>query len=536
MNGKIRKNIPAAAVFGIIFVILTGLFHGLDVSASVEQSGHGFLMSGYVLLFLLLTVFLVFAGFLLFKSSVRPERSFFVTGLFLGLFFMAVMPGISAPDEISHYITAYRLSDRMMGLPELDETGHHIQIRPEDNILENMDSVQDTSSGSKKNVLGDPVSEETYRSVCEWDSTYGLTRGSGNSDQADVRTTPLVYIPQAVGITVARVLNLNSLWLLFLGKLMNLLVYLFLTSLAIRKAPFGKELIFGTGLLPMTLHLSSSMSYDTMILGASFLLISWILNLAYETKKVEVRDMAVLCILIAVMGPCKMVYSLLLFLFFLIPENKFGSRKKKMLSFAAMACSLVLAMALVNASVIRSYAAADTGAGVVVQNTKAGYTVAELLHRPVFVLEMLCRTAVYQGEQLHLSMIGEWLGNLDPVMGIPYFLSVAFSLGLLALAFRKPEEKKIMTGKAKIWCGLIILGIVLLTAGAMFISWTGRDSLVIEGLQGRYFLPMLPLFLILLKNDRIVLTKDTNRNILFGFVCMDAYALLRLYATACLRL
>jgi uncharacterized membrane protein len=244
--------------------------------------------------------------------------------------------------------------------------------------------------------------------------------------------------------------------------------------------------------------------------------------------------MAVLCVLIAAMGPCKMVYSLLLFLFFLIPADRFRSTGLRILSFAVLAASLAGAIFLVNAGLITSYATASEGA--VVQITKQGYTVSELLHRPVFILQMLCQTLVYQGEQMHLGMIGQWLGNLDPVMGVPYFICALFGLGLLALAFKKPGESQKLKVPARLWAGLLILGIVLLTAGAMLIAWTERDSKVIEGLQGRYFLPLLPLFLLIIKNDRIVLTADRNREILYAFVCMDGYALLRLYATACLRL
>lgn len=534
MTEKKRKFSCAGSAVLIAAVLFAAAVHGLDVRSAVIQSGDRFLAAGYVLLVVLVTALLIAGAWMMLKSGMKPERSFFITGLFLGVLFMAVMPGLSAPDEVCHYISAYRLSNRLMGKPELDDIRKHIQVRADDYALEDLNVYRDGRTSENYRILGRTVEESTYKTIAEWDAFYPHAEGTVNSNQQDVTTTPVAYLPQAAGISLARVLKLGPLWLLFFGKFLNLLVYLLLTSAAIRKIPAGKELIYGTGLLPMTLSLSSSMSYDTMILGTAFLLTAWFLSLACEPKKVTAADMAVLCVLIAAMGPCKMVYSLLLFLFFLIPADRFRSTGLRILSFAVLAASLAGAIFLVNAGLITSYATASEGA--VVQITKQGYTVSELLHRPVFILQMLCQTLVYQGEQMHLGMIGQWLGNLDPVMGVPYFICALFGLGLLALAFKKPGESQKLKVPARLWAGLLILGIVLLTAGAMLIAWTERDSKVIEGLQGRYFLPLLPLFLLIIKNDRIVLTADRNREILYAFVCMDGYALLRLYATACLRL
>jgi len=549
MNRNIKRRIPVIGTVGMLFVLLMGIRYWFDVESASENCGDLFLKPGYILLFLFLLAFLILTGFLTLKKEIRPERSFFLTGLFLGLFFMAVMPGLSAPDEISHYITSYRLSNRIMGQRELEPESGQIEIRSDDYPLEDLKRQRNTEAGTtsaKTSVLGYPVEESTYHTILNWDKLYPHTDGNTFSRQADVRTTPLVYIPQALGMSLARLLNLNALWLLFFGKLFSLLAYLFLTYFAIKKIPFGKELIYGTALLPMTASISSSLSYDTIILGTAFLLTAWFLDLAYgraesgsasgeRGKTVRIRDIVILCVLLMVLGPCKLVYSPLLLLFFLIPKQSFKNKGARVLSFAVLLFSLGFSMYLVNASIIHSYASASAGSAVV-QNTKAGFTVSELLHRPGLILQMLCNTIVYQAEQIHLSMMGEWLGNLDLVMGIPYFLSILFSLGLLGLAFKKPGEVRQMKKDARVWTWLILIGIFLLMAGAMLVAWTERNSKVIEGIQGRYFLPVLPLFLILLKNDSVVLTSDRNREILFGFVCMDAYALLRLFATACLRL
>ena len=70
----------------------------------------------------------------------------------------------------------------------------------------------------------------------------------------------------------------------------------------------------------------------------------------------------------------------------------------------------------------------------------------------------------------------------------------------------------------------------------MLLTWTPRDHISIEGVQGRYFLPFLPVLLLALKNRTVVLTKDKNRSILYLMCCLNGYALVRLFSIVCIRL
>ena len=55
----------------------------------------------------------------------------------LGILYMLVLAPLSAPDEVSHYISAYELSNRFLGLPGTDEDGY-IYIRAEDDWIEDV--------------------------------------------------------------------------------------------------------------------------------------------------------------------------------------------------------------------------------------------------------------------------------------------------------------------------------------------------------------------------------------------------------------
>ena len=549
-------------------------------------------------------------------------RLYFLAGLYLGVLFILVMPGLSAPDEMSHYLTAYRLSSRMLGKADLEPVTGLAAVRTEDYPLEDLSGVKTPAIPDDEEpaaeVLGNPVTYYTYRTIADWDLRYPEQGGMVISGLADVRTTPVMYLPQAAGMALVRAFGGSALSLVFAARFLNLLAFLLLTSAAIVRMPFGREILCGVGLLPMTLHLAASMSYDAGILGCSFLLCAEILRLAYgrtgeraddnsavkesgSTAGAFVRgkDLLLLCVLTAALSPCKMVYSCLVLLFLLIPAERFpagrspaeirerhaaGVRNKQILVKTICFCFLLAvsagSIAAVNASIIRGYAAASqadaAAVGTVSETTgqaitegavvtgegevlRSGYTVSELLHKPFFIFRMVCSTFSLQSGEMIGDMMGMRLGNLDPLLGIPFFLALLFLLGLLLLALKTetgesaPQTSEAGEGahtdtypgaggrvypsaKEQLWIAAVAVLVMLLTAGAMLVSWTSRNSMIIEGVQGRYFLPVLPLFLLLLKNETVVLKRDISRGILYAFLCMDAFALLRIFTLACMRI
>lgn len=550
-------------LWGLAAVGAFGAWHWLDVRVSALASGDGWLMGGYLRLVTAAVGTVGVLGRLLLgeetgRSPGKPrfslEHLYLAAGLSLGALYLLVLPPLSAPDEISHYISAYQLSSRLLGQPSNSRSGH-VLVRAEDIWLEDVGDMYEyeagedgylrVKEGSSENawVLGNILTEDTYAQIREQGLTgrrYPAAAGSGEEDRLlvsiypPVVTTPAGYLPQAAGIALARLLRLNSVGLLYLGRLWNLLFFTAMVFFSIRRLPFGKEVMFGVALLPMTLHLSASLSYDVMIMGCMFYLTSVCLDLAYEKEQVSRRDVAVLAILMAAAGPCKLVYTALMGLCLLIPVKKFGNWKRWALSAAAVGLAWGLAMAAINTRIILTYATETESYVSWAQET--GYSLTYLIHSPLRLARMFYQTVLWQAEHYHLTMIGAYLGNLDQVLDVPYVLVVFFTGSLLCLAMKKPGESQRMSlgNRAWVWavCGGCCLAILL----SMLIAWTTISSPVISGVQGRYFLPFLPVLLITLKNDVIVLTKNGNRSILYLMCCANGYVLLRLYSIVSMRL
>ncbi len=94
----------------------------------------------------------------------------------------------------------------------------------------------------------------------------------------------------------------------------------------------------------------------------------------------------------------------------------------------------------------------------------------------------------------------------------------------------------VLSGGPRIWAVIVCAACFCAILGSMLIAWTPISSPYIQGVQGRYFLPFLPVLLLACKNDRLVLTKSGNRSILYLMYCANGYVLLRLFATVSTRL
>lgn len=525
------------AVSGAVMAL--GLWHVLDVRAGVLETGDGWLYGWYgaLLIFGALVLGVLGCGMLGKKWSI--EHIYVVSVLLLGVMYMVVLPPLSAPDEVSHFVSAYELSDRLLGQETRNEEGY-VYIRAQDAFIEDvLDVLADDGSGYRDDgeqipvVLGQELTEATYRFIHEKGLGGSGEQGRALSYQPTVRTTPLAYVPQTLGITLARILGLGGVGLLFLGRLCNLLFYAFVGYFTLKRMPFGKEVVCGAALLPMSLHLAASLSYDVMILALSGYFAAVCLDLAYKAERVQVRDILALAVVMAVMGPCKMVYGAIVGFCLLIPVRKFGGWGKWALSAALVLGAFAVAMAVVNLGTVAMYAQADEG--YIAWAGETGYTFSELLHRPLHVLRMCYNTLMWEGEPLYSGMIGEALGNRDAVLNTPYFAVLGFTAVLVALALKKPGETNCMTMKNRLWIWFVCLAVLGALMFSMLLAWTPVTSNVIRGVQGRYLLPLLPIFLLTLKNDRVVRTSWDDRPMLFVMAAADIYVILRIFSVVCLR-
>lgn len=140
------------------------------------------------------------------------------------------------------------------------------------------------------------------------------------------------YLPQALGILIAKLLDLNVIWLLWLARLMNLLFYAGVVSYAVKKSPIFKIPIIFTACLPMVITQVTSVSIDSMIFALTFLLIAYFFYM-YESEEnsLTTKNIIIFISLSLIVGLLKLPHLAFSLLIFAVPIKNFKNKNKVIL-------------------------------------------------------------------------------------------------------------------------------------------------------------------------------------------------------------
>ena len=119
------------------------------------------------------------------------------------------------------------------------------------------------------------------------------------------------YLPQVFGLLLGKLFSSSPVILMYFGRLMNLILSLLIIFLAIRITPIGKWTFFLLALMPKTLYMMASLSYDALVISTSFLLIALFLYYAFKATEIRWKYIALLFFLILLLGLSKPPYFLI---------------------------------------------------------------------------------------------------------------------------------------------------------------------------------------------------------------------------------
>jgi len=142
-----------------------------------------------------------------------------------------------------------------------------------------------------------------------------------------------------------------------------------------------------------------------------------------------------------------------------------------------------------------------------------GYSLKEIIGHPGNTISMLVNTVWVKFSFYAIEILGAELAWLD--LEIPVGFVLPFLVLLVLACFRREDEKIKINMPERIWMWLMGAGVIALTMLAMLLNWTPRYLKFIEGVQGRYFLPVLPLILLACRTKKACIGKDTEKVIIF---------------------
>ena len=239
------------------------------------------------------------------------------------------------------------------------------------------------------------------------------------------------------------------------------------------------------------------------------------------------KDFGVLAIILLFICLIKYIYAVIFILGLLIPAKKFGSPRRKIYMAIGIVVVGMLFVGIMNFDMF--FNNSGQGEALLSWTTDAKYTLNTFLNNPDHGIGILIRTFERKSDYYIGGAIGQTLGWLN--FGISSLLLCGYIL-LLFLGTLRTEGPYTMNFTSKICCVsycIIMIGLIYVS---LLFDHTREISYVVEGIQGRYFLPVFPVFFCALDNNTIVLKKNINNLILIGFVVLSVMSVVEIFRGA----
>ncbi|MCI9629460.1 DUF2142 domain-containing protein [Thomasclavelia cocleata] len=459
------------------------------------------IMLVYTIIYILIGI----TAFILIKSQsikeLKIEKVFIICIIPLGIIYTLLFPQGIVPDEWTHMYFVDSLASQITG----KEVNTKVTMRTVDVQLYNM-QIQNPNSDYYTYIFDniiDFTSNNEYTNI--------------NIDSVSL-TSLFAYFPSVIGTIISRIFGFGAVMTVYFARLCNFAFYFSITYQAIKKLPFGKLLLLAITMLPMTCHQMFSLSYDAVVNATSFFCISYGLFFIYEAKKIQFSDLILYSICsILVLANKGSAYAFILVIPILAkyfnPNGDLIAKKTKIIIFLILIISILLLnyRSLMNVS-SNSGIQAVSGAGIVPWTGTPSYTLSTLLNDIPRTINLFINTFVEKGWWYITTAIGGALGWLTILL--PNWI-INIWLGVLVLSsMSEKSNNDVFTYEHKLLYFLTSFGIILLVMLAMALAWTPMGYATIEGVQGRYFIPIIFLLFICLQNTKLYLKENMIKIVL----------------------
>ena len=437
-------------------------------------------------LYIILEIILFIILFLFTKNIKKIENKFLFLGIILGIMYLLFIPFCKVPDENTHFARTYSITKGEL--------------------------ISKTDNKQAYTYL--PFSISNICISNNYDEYLKNIKKSISKEYTIFNNTALynfmVYLPQSLGVFICRLFHLNKYFMLYIPRLFNLLCYLALIYYSIKIIPFCKEIILLISLNPMSLQEAASFSPDSLTICSSIFLISYImyLSITKKGKLLTKKQYTVLLLMSILFSLCKIVYIPLCLLNLILPLNKFKSKKDYYLK----KLTLILIPILINLLWLKI---ASKFLIVFQSGVNTPMQVKYILFNPFNYLKIIFNTTKINGRMFLTTMFGSNLNLYNIYTSNLYSYISLILIIILSILYKKSINIKFKI-KEKIIIFFIFISIIFLIFTSLYVQWTPLHSKYIDGIQGRYFIPILLLIPFLFtnsKNNNIKIMEIDYKNI-----------------------
>jgi uncharacterized membrane protein len=308
---------------------------------------------------------------------------------------------------------------------------------------------------------------------------------------------PLSYLPHVPVLILGEALGLRPIVLFYLARLAGLLTGIALTYFAIKAIPIYKHALCAIALLPIVIYSRSQLDADQFTNGLAFLFLAWVMRESVAEAPITGRTLVGLVVTGFILAQCKSAYLLLPFFALAIPAERFRSIGHKWAWTALIVAPGIVASSAWMLTLKHGYFAGnryETWSGSVYPDGQMDF----ILSDPLGYAKVVWRT-IFSTPFLPVTAF-ELIGISAPWLIFPSAIFSVFFVGLAAVFICEPHPARgrLQSFSTRANAALLILSSAGIILTLLYLQWTRLHGPVIEGFQGRYLIPILPLLLLLI--------------------------------------
>jgi hypothetical protein len=403
------------------------------------------------------------------RLSAASPYVFLVLALATSLFMTVNLPPYMGVDEPAHVARADLITlGRLVG-QRVPAGGQLFAGGPADL------SIYDAEAPFA-DLIGDPtrkadVADFAAAAGARWDGRVRLSWYAGSAPYP-----PLFYLPASAGFALGKLLGQPVVQSLYLARMGNALACALIGFAALVMAGRARPFFFSILMLPMSQFLFATVTADGCVVAVAALGCAVIAGALSEGRPLKGRELLAVSACFGLVGMTKPPYALMGLVLLAAPT---AGPPRRRLAAAAAPLAVALAWAALMAWAVQTPVAAATD---------PGGQVHFLLTHPAAMFPIAGHTLARYAGFYARGFIGI-LGWLDVHLPGPYHLAAWAALALalaLGVSQGRPEGWRRLP-LAAVAVGVAVVGAVF---AALYITWDPVGMTYVEGVQGRYFLPV----------------------------------------------
>lgn len=425
----------------------------------------------------------------------RTENQFLLVASILVLLYTFIIPALRVPDEMGHFIRAYGILHGYFLMPVSGDIIAH------------------------KNLI--PISNTVNSTIYETIKHFNISLGSGYTSYNAINMalySPQSYVLQLLGVGTASIFSNNPFVLIYVGRLITGMGCTIILYYAIKHIPIGKHILAVCSLIPMNIAERSSLSADGFTYAIVIATFAFAIYMKYSSRKMTRKMLFLMYVLLFFLASCKVIYFILGLIVLAIPNKKFGNTYKGIV-YKFLSVVLVLGTSFSWLKIAARYLINTQGGG------DSNQKILFIVQHPFKYLELINQTIWGNVQSYAEQLLTGPLGSLN--IKISFGLTILTVFVLFKTYYHEKLNTKITESPSGIQFYTLCLCIanILLIYTSLFVQWTTISGKIenvtnIMGIQGRYFLPVLPIFMIMFLypkgNEKLVTGK--SKTVFYIFV------------------